>query len=40
MGKLPYPEYLNLNTMKGPMAFPEQSDLTKPWVFAGKTYTP
>jgi ABC-type nitrate/sulfonate/bicarbonate transport system substrate-binding protein len=40
VGKLPYPEYLNLNTMKGPMAFPEQGDLTKPWVFAGKTYTP
>jgi ABC-type nitrate/sulfonate/bicarbonate transport system substrate-binding protein len=40
VGKLPYAEYLNLSTMQGPMAFPEQGDLTKPWVFAGKTYTP
>jgi ABC-type nitrate/sulfonate/bicarbonate transport system substrate-binding protein len=40
VGKLPYAEYLNLSTMKGPMAFPEKGDLTKPWGFDGKTYTP
>lgn len=40
VGKLPYPEYYNLSTMKGPMPFPEKGDLTKPWYFAGKTYTP
>jgi ABC-type nitrate/sulfonate/bicarbonate transport system substrate-binding protein len=40
VGELPYAEYLNLSTMQGPMAFPEPGDLTKPWVFAGKTYTP
>jgi ABC-type nitrate/sulfonate/bicarbonate transport system substrate-binding protein len=40
VGKLPYADYLNLSTMKGPMAFPEKGDLTKPWVFDGKTYLP
>jgi sulfonate transport system substrate-binding protein len=40
VGKLPYAAYFNLSTIEGPMAFPEQDDLTKPWAFAGKTYTP
>lgn len=40
VGKLPYAEYLNVSTMKGPMAFPEKGDLAKPWYFGGKTYAP
>jgi ABC-type nitrate/sulfonate/bicarbonate transport system substrate-binding protein len=40
VGTLPYAAYLNLSTMQGPMVFPEPGDLTKPWVFAGKKYTP
>jgi ABC-type nitrate/sulfonate/bicarbonate transport system substrate-binding protein len=40
IGKLPYPAYANVNTLKSPQPWPEQGDLTKPWAFNGKTYTP
>ena len=40
IGKLPYPAYANVNTLKSPQPWPEPGDLTKPWAFNGKTYTP
>jgi len=40
IGKLPYPAYANVNTLKSPQPWPEPGDLTKPWTFNGKTYTP
>lgn len=40
IGQLPYPTYANVNTLKEPQAWPQPGDLTKPWTFAGKTYTP
>jgi ABC-type nitrate/sulfonate/bicarbonate transport system substrate-binding protein len=40
IGKLPYPAYANVNTLKGPQPWPEPGDLTKPWAFNGKTYAP
>jgi ABC-type nitrate/sulfonate/bicarbonate transport system substrate-binding protein len=40
IGKLPYPTYANVNTLKSPQPWPESGDLTKPWTFNGKTYTP
>jgi sulfonate transport system substrate-binding protein len=40
IGKLPYPAYANVNTLKSPQPWPESGDLTKPWTFNGKTYTP
>jgi sulfonate transport system substrate-binding protein len=40
IGQLPYPAYANVTTLKTPQAWPEAGDLTKPWVFDGKTYKP
>jgi sulfonate transport system substrate-binding protein len=40
IGKLPYPTYANVNTLKSPQPWPESGDLAKPWTFNGKTYTP
>jgi hypothetical protein len=40
IGKLPYPTYANVNTLKSPQPWPESGDLTKPWTFNGKTYRP
>ncbi|MGN6669626.1 MAG: ABC transporter substrate-binding protein [Trinickia sp.] len=36
----PYPKYLTVEDMKAPQTFPEKGDLTKPWTYGGKTYTP
>lgn len=40
LDKMPYPDYSTPFNTKAPQAFPEKGDLTKPWSFAGKTYTP
>jgi ABC-type nitrate/sulfonate/bicarbonate transport system substrate-binding protein len=40
LGKLPYPPYLNVQTMKEPQEWPQPSDLSRTWAFDGKTYTP
>ena len=40
LGELPYPAYDTILTMKGPQAFPEKGDLTKPFTFNGQTVTP
>lgn len=40
IGTLPYPAYANVNTLNRPQPWPESGDLTKPWAFNGKTYTP
>jgi ABC-type nitrate/sulfonate/bicarbonate transport system substrate-binding protein len=40
IGKLPYPPYLSVLTLKAPQPWPEKGDLVKPWSFAGKTYQP
>lgn len=38
IGQVPYPPYLNEDTLKQQQSFPEPGDLTKPWYFAGRTY--
>lgn len=38
VGQVPYPPYLNEDTLKQPQSFPEAGDLVKPWYFAGRTY--
>jgi sulfonate transport system substrate-binding protein len=38
--RLPYPDYLHAMNTKEPQPFPEKGDLTKPWSFGGKSYTP
>lgn len=38
IGQIPYPPYLNEDTMAQPQSFPERGDLVKPWYFAGKMY--
>ena len=38
--KLPYPDYVHAINTKEPQPFPEKGDLTKPWSFGGKSYTP
>ncbi len=40
IGKLPYPPYANVTTLKGPQHWPESGDLVRPWTFDGKTYQP
>ena len=40
VGKTPYPEYYNARTLTKQQPWPEAGDLTKPWQFAGKAYTP
>ena len=40
IGQLPYPEYANAVTLKEPQLWPEAGDLTRPWIFNGKTYKP
>ena len=40
IGDLPYPAYGNVDTMKQSQAWPEPSDLVRPWTFDGKTYRP
>ena len=40
IGKVPYPPYDNQATLKEPQPFPAAGDLTKPWTFGGRTYTP
>ena len=40
IGQLPYPEYANALTLKEPQLWPEAGDLTRPWIFNGKTYKP
>lgn len=40
VGKPPYPSYDNFSTMKNPQVFPGPGDLSKPWKFKGKTYSP
>lgn len=39
VGKLPYKPYA-AELLNGPAPFPEPGDLTKPWVFMGKTHNP
>lgn len=39
VGNLPYKPYAAA-LLKGPAPFPEAGELTKPWTFKGKTYTP
>jgi sulfonate transport system substrate-binding protein len=39
VGNLPYKPY-GAALLKGPAPFPEPGELTKPWTFKGKTYTP
>lgn len=36
----PYPQYLTVEDMKTPQAFPEKGDLVAPWTYGGKSYTP
>jgi sulfonate transport system substrate-binding protein len=38
VGNLPYKPYA-ASLLKGPVAFPEPGELTKPWTFKGKTYS-
>lgn len=40
IGKLPYPDYPNVQTLKQPQPWPEPGDLAKPWSFAGKEFKP
>lgn len=40
IGKLPYPEYPTVQTLKEPQPWPEPGDLTKPWSFDGKEFKP
>lgn len=40
IGKLPYPDYPNVQNLKQPQAWPEKGDLTKAWSFDGKTFQP
>ena len=40
IGKVPYPDYDNVNTLKAPQPWPAKGDLVKPWSFAGKTHQP
>ncbi len=40
IGQLPYPPYDTIRTMKQPQAWPEPSDLTKPFTFNGTTVRP
>jgi sulfonate transport system substrate-binding protein len=40
LDKLPYPDYVQAINTKEPQPFPEKGDLTKPWSFGGKSYTP
>ena len=39
VGNLPYKPYA-AEILTGPAPFPERGELTKPWTFMGKTYTP
>ena len=39
VGKLPYKPY-GAALLSGPAPFPEPGELTRPWTFRGKTYTP
>lgn len=38
--KIPYPSYLDVQSMKAPQPFPEKGDLVRPWTFDKKTWTP
>lgn len=38
VGQVPYPDYVNEDTLNGQQAFPEKGDLTRPWYFNGKTH--
>jgi sulfonate transport system substrate-binding protein len=40
IGKLPYPQYPNVQTLASPQPWPEQGDLTRAWTFNGKNYAP
>lgn len=40
LDKFPYPEYITPLNLKEPQPFPQKGDLTKPWSFGGKTFTP
>jgi sulfonate transport system substrate-binding protein len=40
LDKFPYPEYVTPLNLKEPQPFPEKGDLTKPWSFSGKQYSP
>ena len=40
IGKLPYPPYPNIQTLKEPQPWPEAGDLTRPWSFDGKMHQP
>lgn len=40
IGKLPYPAYPNVETLREPQTWPEPGDLTRAWSFDGKTYNP
>lgn len=37
---LPYPDYLTVDSMERPQAWPERGDLTRSWTFDGRTYRP
>lgn len=40
IGKLPYPPYPNVQTLKEPQTWPEPGDLVKAWSFDGKEFQP
>jgi len=40
LDKVPYPDYVHAMNTTQPQPFPEPGDLTQPWSFGGKTFTP
>jgi sulfonate transport system substrate-binding protein len=38
VGQVPYPDYVNEDTMQGQQPFPEPGDLSRPWSFDGKVH--
>ena len=40
VGVIPYPEYLQQDSLSQPQPWPEPGDLVAPWSFGGRTYTP
>jgi ABC-type nitrate/sulfonate/bicarbonate transport system substrate-binding protein len=38
VGQVPYPDYVNEDTLQGQQLFPEKGDLARPWYFDGKTH--
>jgi sulfonate transport system substrate-binding protein len=38
VGQVPYPDYVNEDTLQGQQRFPEPGDLVRPWYFDGTTH--